>query len=83
MKYERRKYFRMYRKLGLPFMVAQRLAKLKSRAATTSYEVETELVKEGFKVVAVTYCDCCGPEVLRLVKGEKAWDLGYWTLLPL
>lgn len=81
MKYERRKYFREYRLAGLPFMVAQRLSKLRVKGGFAC-EVERELAKEGVQVETITLCDCCGPEVLRLFKGGKAWDLNYFGLNP-
>lgn len=81
MKYERRKYFREYRKAGIPFMAAHRLAKLKARGSFAC-EVAEELQKEGITVETLTFCECCGPEVLRLRKGEKFYDLRYFGLMP-
>lgn len=81
MKYLRRKYFQEYRKAGLPFMASQRLARLRVRRGFAC-EAEAELVKEGFTVESITYCECCGPEVLRLRKGDKSWDLDFFGLRP-
>lgn len=81
MKYLRRKFFQEYRKAGLPFMAAQRLARLREKSGFAC-EVEAELVKEGFVVEVLTFCDCCGPEVVRLHKNGKAWDLNYFGLAP-
>ena len=80
-KYVRRKFFREYRKYGLPFMAAQRLARLRAIGGFAC-ELQAELHKEGFVVEVLTFCDCCGPEVVRLLKDEKTWDLHYFSLAP-
>jgi hypothetical protein len=69
---ERRRFYREYRAAGIPFVQAQRLAKLRGRYATWS-EIERVL---GVGEV-IQYCECCGPEAVRFRFGRRVVDLSY------
>ena len=70
---ERRRFYREYRSAGIPFVQAQRLAKLRGRDFTTWSEIERVL---GAGEV-IQYCECCGPEAVRFRFGQRVVDLSY------
>lgn len=77
MKYVRRKYFKQYRREGLPFVDCAKLARLRERYKLTV----TEFAQAGYKAESVTLCECCGPEVLRVwLSDGKAHDFSYYDL---
>lgn len=78
-KYEKRRVFRQYRRAGIPFILAQKLARLKEKGAWALGEGLPECRTES-----ITYCDCCGPVQVRVFSpdGRSSWLLDYFSLLP-
>jgi hypothetical protein len=77
-KYERRSMFRRYRQAGVPFMLALKLARAQSKLIPAG---QFEPPK-GYRARLVTYCDCCGPDSLRVTTedGSRSWDFDIWNL---
>lgn len=69
---ERRRFYREHRAAGIPFVQAQRLAKLRARSAPWS-DIERVLGPGE----TVQYCECCGPEAVRFRFGQRVVDLSY------
>lgn len=70
---ERRRFYREYRAAGIPFVQAQRLAKLRVRDFAAWSDIERVL---GVGEV-IQYCECCGPEAVRFRFGRRVVDLSY------
>lgn len=70
---ERRRFYREYRAAGIPFVQAQRLAKLRARDFTTWWDIERVLGPGEM----IQYCECCGPEAVRFRFGQRVVDLSY------
>ena len=81
MKFQRRKFAREYRKAGLPFIAAKRLAKVRDQVGCF-WDVQKAMEKEGITAEAVTYCDCCGPEAILLEWSKGRLFLNYFDLSP-
>ncbi len=64
MKYVRRKLMRQYRKDGLPFVDAAKMAKFREKSATAME------IREKYKVEVITKCECCGPEYLHITLSD-------------
>jgi hypothetical protein len=79
-KYEKRRFFRQYRRAGVPFILACKLARAKGGYIPASLFEPPE----GYKTEVCVYCDCCGPEILKVstLDGSRTWNLDYWSLLP-
>lgn len=79
-KYEKRRVFRGFRKAGVPFVLAQRLARA-SGVAT----LDKVLGEDYDYKVEECYCTCCGPTHLYVWARKdptKKWTLDYWSLRP-
>ena len=70
---ERRRFYREHRSAGIPFVQAQRLAKLRGRDFAAWSDIERVL---GAGEV-IQYCDCCGPEAVRFRFGQRVVELSY------
>ena len=71
---EIRRFYREYRSAGIPFVQAQRLAKLRARDFAPWSDIERVL---GAGEV-IQYCECCGPEAVRFRFGKRVVDLSYF-----
>ncbi len=76
MKYVRRKLMKTFRKAGIPFLDACKLAKLKEKGFPSVYELENA----GFQAEPVTYCECCGPEFVNVTMSDgSTHTFSYFT----
>ena len=71
---ERRRFYREYRSAGIPFVQAQRLAKLRAREYASWSDIERVLGPGE----VIQYCECCGPEAVRFRFGQRVVDLSYF-----
>jgi hypothetical protein len=79
---ERRRFYREYRAAGIPFVQAQRLAKMVVKC--NAYIGRVEALLGPCEVVV--RCPCCGPEGYRFRFGKRVVELttsfcvdAYWT----
>ena len=70
---EIRRFYREHRAAGIPFVQAQRLAKLRVREYTSWWDIERVLGPGE----TVQHCECCGPEAVRFRFGQRVVDLSY------
>ena len=82
-KYEKRRAFRQFRKAGIPFVVAQVLARCDSLIQMK------EKLPEGWHVWELPGCECCAPTQLKLTMVSPgglhvgpSWTLCRFTLRP-
>ena len=72
-KSERRRYYRAYRKLGIPFIPAQKLASLRSKGRFSYYDLERTL---GVPIEVINNCECCGPIGYSFSFKGKTFEVG-------
>ena len=70
---ERRRFYREHRAAGIPFVQAQRLAKLRARDYATWDDIERVLGPGE----TVQHCECCGPEAVQFRLGKRVVELSY------
>lgn len=82
-KYEKRRFFRKMRTAKVPFLLA---AWLSRKPAWELGLRSSSSLPVGFSMECLRFCECCGPEVVRLreEKTGRTWDFSYFTgqLLP-
>ena len=71
---ERRCFYREHRAAGIPFIQAQRFAKLRARDCTPTWWDIERVLGPG---ETVQYCECCGPEAVRFRFGQRVVELSY------
>ncbi len=72
---ERRRFYREHREAGIPFVQAQRLAKLMVRDFALWADIERIL---GAGEV-IQHCECCGPAGVRFRFGQRVVEFGYFS----
>lgn len=77
-KFEKRRFFRSMRRAKVPFLVAHWLSR--KPAWELAWRDQASL-PSGFSMSCLTFCECCGPEVVRLTeeKTGRTWDFSYFT----
>ena len=75
-KYVRRRLMKAYRKEGVPFIDACKLARIKEKFGFVS---DLNQAFPDGNAKAVTYCDCCGPEVIEVtLSNGLRYQLSYY-----